>query len=187
MTPRLVFDSIACARGGRTLFEDLSFDLRGGGAMRVTGPNGAGKSSLLRLAAGLLTSTGGALTREGGIALADEKHALDRTQPLLKALQYWAAIDGGDARVGLDALGLAHLAEVPVRMLSTGQRRRATLARTIATRAPIWLLDEPANGLDAEAVAMLETLIAEHRASGGIAIVATHQPVDLHGAEEVRL
>ena len=87
----------------------------------------------------------------------------------------------------LDAVGLAHIAEVPVRLLSTGQRRRAALARVVASGAPVWLLDEPANGLDVASVAVLERLIAEHRAGGGTVLVATHTPIALPDAVEVIL
>lgn len=184
---RLAFDAVTCARGGRVLFAGLSFDLGAGDALRVSGPNGAGKSSLLRLAAGLLDAAAGMVAREGKIALADERPALDLAKPLGAALAFWAGIDGGDVTAALGATGLSPLADVPVRMLSTGQRRRATVARVLTRGADIWLLDEPANGLDAGAVATLERLIANHRAGGGIAVVATHQPVALPDAWEIAL
>ena len=90
-------------------------------------------------------------------------------------------------RIDLDAVGLGGLGEVPVRMLSTGQRRRAGLARVLASGAGVWLLDEPANGLDADGVAMLERVIAVHRAGGGVAVVATHTPLSLPNALALRL
>lgn len=180
----LSFDAVACARGGRVLFEGVGFVLSPGDALVVTGANGVGKSSLLRVAAGLLTPTAGQVLREGHIALADEHHALDPAQPLARALAFWA---GSETKEALDAVGLGHLGAVPVRMLSTGQRRRATLARVLAARANIWLLDEPANGLDAGGVAMLEGVVAAHRSGGGIAVVATHQPLALPGAQALEL
>jgi heme exporter protein A len=85
------------------------------------------------------------------------------------------------------AMGLAHLAEVPVRMLSTGQRKRATLARVIASGAPLWLLDEPANGLDLEGQNRLAEAAAAHRAAGGAVLAASHQPLGLEGACQVPL
>lgn len=177
MTAALRFDTVACLRGGRLLFEGMSFALSAGRAGVVTGPNGTGKSSLLRVAAGLLTAAAGTVTRTGAVALADENTALDRDLPLEKALAFWAALDGEASALpdALAAMGLTHLAPVPVRMLSTGQRKRATLARVIASRAPIWLLDEPANGLDAEAIGKLEAACAAHLAQGGIVLAATHQ------------
>ncbi len=172
------------------LFTGLNLALDPGGAVRLTGPNGVGKSSLLRLIAGLLEPVSGTIERDGGIALADERPVLDPAKPLRTALAFWANIDGGgvdDVSAALDAVGLSSLADVPVRMLSTGQRRRATLARVIASRADIWLLDEPGNGLDDGALALLETAIAQHRASGGIVMIATHQAVALPGVLDIRL
>lgn len=185
MSARLGFDAVACARGGRVLFESLSFSLGPGDAAAVTGPNGVGKSSLLRIAAGLLRPAGGSARREGPVALLAEAHALDPERPLSAALGFWAGVDG--AQPALDALGLAHLAAVPVRLLSTGQRRRAALARVVAGGADIWLLDEPLNGLDVEGVALLERLVAEHRAGGGIAVVASHQALMLPDALAIEL
>ena len=183
----LAFEAVTCVRGRRFLFGEVSFALDAGDALVVTGPNGAGKSSLLRLAAGLLKADQGTVTRNGQIALADEHPALDPALTLYDALDFWAQIDGSNAMSALGSVGLDHLARVPVRMLSTGQRRRATLARTIAARAEIWLLDEPANGLDIESVAMLEGLIAVHRMQGGAVVIASHQPIAVDGAQTLAL
>ena len=185
----LVFRSVTAIRGGRTLFEALSLSLGPGDAALVTGPNGAGKSSLVRLAAGLLAPAAGSLSFTGERALLTEASALDPELPLAGALGFWAALDGdrGAVAPALAALGLSDLADVPVRMLSTGQRRRAAIARVTAGKAPIWLLDEPANGLDAGSLTILEALIADHRAGGGIALVATHLPIRLPGATPVVL
>lgn len=189
MSVALAADGLACMRGHKLLFEGLGFALGPGEAALVAGPNGVGKSSLIRLLAGLLTPTAGTITCEGGIALLQEGHALDGERTLGAALKFWAAIDGDAARAqtAMEMVGIDHLAQVPVRWLSTGQRKRAGLARVVASQAPIWLLDEPANGLDVGAVAMLEALIADHRAKGGIALVATHQPIALPNAIEVQL
>jgi heme exporter protein A len=103
-------------------------------------------------------------------------------------LLYWARIDGGGADEvarGLEAMALEKLADVPVRMLSAGQLKRATLARVIAGPAAIWMLDEPGNGLDKEAQARLEAAIANHRAAGGIVVAATHQPLAMDGAVKI--
>jgi len=184
---RLRFADVACQRGARLLFERISFALNAGDALVVSGPNGVGKSSLLRLAGGLLAPVAGKIEREGTIALADEHTALDPARALIDALDFWALLDGGDAMAALASVGMDHLARVPVRMLSTGQRRRATLARTIAARAPIWLLDEPANGLDSDGLAILEGLIAAHRVQGGIAVVASHLPLAIDSAQLLKL
>jgi heme exporter protein A len=186
---RLAFESVACLRGGRLLFEQVSFALGPGAAAIVTGPNGTGKSSLLRVAAGLLDAVAGEVIREGRIALADENVALDRDRPLAEALAFWARLDGrGDAlAAALETVGLTAIAPVPVRMLSTGQRKRAALARVIASGAPIWLLDEPTNGLDSDAIARLEAACAAHLQAGGIVLAATHQPLALPGCTTIPL
>ena len=183
--PTLRFDQVACLRGGRLLFEGLSFALGAGDAGLVTGPNGAGKSSLLRIAAALLAPVAGTVTCTGRVSLSDENLALDPALALADALRFWARLDGSDEDAivhALDALAIAHLARIPVRMLSTGQRKRASLARVLASRAPIWLLDEPGNGLDTAALERLAAIMADHRASGGIILAASHQPLGLTDA-----
>ncbi len=188
---RLRLTGVAGARGGRMLFDGLELRLAAGAAAAVTGPNGAGKSTLLRIAGGLLAPTAGRIERGGTTAWLGEAAALDGERTLADALGFWARIDGPDAadRVarGLDAFALTALARVPVRFLSTGQRRRAALARVVASGAGLWLLDEPANGLDAASVATLERVIADHRAAGGAVLVATHQPFALPDAQQVAL
>lgn len=187
----LSLSDVACARGGRLLFARVSLSLAAGEAVVVTGPNGIGKSSLLRLAAGLIAPFEGGVTRSGRIALMIEDLALDTERRLGEALSFWARLDGGawDRRVtaALETVGLAKLAEVPVRLLSTGQRRRAGLARVLAAQAPLWLLDEPGNGLDTEGVAMLERVIARHRVEGGAVLLTTHQPLELADARVLAL
>lgn len=177
--PLLRLEGVACRRGGRLLFEGLDLTLGPGEAVLVTGPNGVGKSSLIRIAAGLLEVSAGDVHRAGAAALADEALALDPKLALGAALGFWSNLDATDAGAGLAAMGLAHLADLPVRMLSTGQRKRAALARVIASPAKLWLLDEPANGLDAEGLERLATAIAAHRAGGGAILAASHQPLVL--------
>jgi heme exporter protein A len=178
----LVLDTVACRRGGRLLFEGLSLTLAPGEAAIVSGPNGVGKSSLIRLAAGLLRPASGKIDRAEA-ALADEHLALDERQRLDRALAFWVA----DGTAAIGAMGLAPLAHLPVRLLSTGQRKRAALARVIASRAPLWLLDEPANGLDSDGLERLEAAMAGHRAGGGAILAASHQPLALDDAQRVRL
>jgi heme exporter protein A len=178
---------LACARGGRLLFEGLSLSLAPGDAAIVTGPNGVGKSSLIRLAAGLLRPAAGSVERGGAIALADESLALDDKLRLGQALAFWARLDGGSAEAGMDEMGLANLAQVPVRMLSAGQRKRAMLARVASSGAPLWLLDEPANGLDSEGCERLAALIAGHRVRGGALLAASHVPLGIDDARALVL
>ena len=169
----MTFDSVALERGGRRLFEGMSFALGAGEALQVAGPNGAGKSSLIRLAAGLLAPAAGRVERPARMALADDRPALDRDLPLGRALAFWS--DAARAAAALDAVGLGTLHAVPVRLLSSGQARRAALARVIAADAPLWLLDEPLNALDAASEALVEAAIARHRAAGGAVLAASHQ------------
>jgi heme exporter protein A len=183
----LRLEQVACIRGGRLLFEELDLVLQPGEAVVATGPNGAGKSSLLRLAGGLLRAAAGHVERPGPAALADESLALDGKLSLGHALSFWAKIDGTDAAAGMSAMGLTALADVPVRMLSAGQRKRAVLARVIASGAALWLLDEPTNGLDTDGLERLNTAMAAHRADGGAILAASHQPLVLPGAREVAL
>ncbi|MBB3983069.1 heme exporter protein A [Sphingobium fontiphilum] len=182
---RLRLADLACLRGGRLLFHHVNLSLAAGEAAMLTGPNGIGKSSLMRVVAGLLPAFAGTVEREGALALTDERLALDMERPMADALAFWAMIDGASPAalaVALDRMALTNLAPVPVRMLSTGQRKRAMLARVIASGAPIWLLDEPANGLDTASIALLGEAIAAHRASGGLVLAASHQPLPMDGA-----
>jgi heme exporter protein A len=170
MTPLLRFDAVALRRGGRLLFEGLDLELGPGARLQITGPNGSGKSSLIRLAAGLLRQERGRVER-AQLALGDDALALDRELPLKRALMFW----NGAVNRSMDELGLTQLADVPVRLLSSGQAKRATLARVAASGAPLWLLDEPLNGLDGDGANRLGILVEAHRASGGAVLAASHQ------------
>ena len=170
MKQLLRFEGVALRRGGRLLFEDVSFELGRGERLQVTGPNGSGKSSLIRLAAGLLSAEAGHVDRSP-LALADDALALDRELPLGRALQFW----NRSPERAMDALGLAHLGLVPVRLLSSGQLKRATLARVAASGTPLWLLDEPLNALDSDGGRKLGLLVERHLESGGAVLAASHQ------------
>jgi heme exporter protein A len=169
----LRLEGVALRRGGRLLFDELDLDLAPGDCLHLSGPNGSGKTSLIRLIAGLLGPTAGAIQR-GAVALADEHAALDRELPLGRALAFWGArrLDAAIAAFELEAL-----AAVPVRLLSAGQLKRASLARVMASGAPLWLLDEPHNGIDRASRDRLDTTIAAHRAGGGAVVAASHQPL----------
>ena len=172
MTALLRFEDVALRRGGRLLFEGLSLTLEPGDALQVAGPNGSGKSSLIRLAAGLLRAERGRVERSAA-GLADDNLALDRELPLKRALSFWSS----SAAQPMEALGIGHLADVPVRFLSSGQRKRATLARVAASGVRLWLLDEPLNALDEDGAERLSGLIATHLGSGGAVLAASHQPL----------
>jgi heme exporter protein A len=193
----LVAEGLACRRGERLVFAGLDCRLPAGGALVLTGSNGSGKSSLLRLFASLLTPAAGELlwngvpvTRDasGYRALAHYVGHLDATKPTLTSremLGFWAALHGTAAPAidaALAAFGLGGVAERPCGWLSAGQRRRLALARLVAVRSPIWLLDEPTAALDGDGEARLLSLIAEHRAAGGRVAIATHQKLALSDA-----
>ncbi len=187
---RLTASDLACRRGDRVLFRGLSLALGAGEAVQVRGPNGAGKTSLLRILGGLLRPLEGQIASTGAIGLLDERPALDPHRTLGAALAFWAEFDGAGflARASTaDRLGLGDLLDVPVRYLSTGQRKRAAFARLTGQGAPIWLLDEPLNGLDTAAVALVEELAAKHCSAGGICVIASHQPFALNGMETLDL
>jgi len=192
LSDALVVDHLVVARGERR-FDPVSFTAQSGEAVLVTGANGVGKSSLLRVLAGLGRLCGGSVTRSpGGIALMDESPALDRALTLQAALRFWARLDPNPdpatrVAAALADVALGDLADVPVRLLSAGQRRRAALARVVASGAALWLLDEPGNALDAAALDRLATLVSRHRAGGGIVVAATHQPLAWPDVREVRL
>ncbi len=156
--------------------------LDAGAACHVTGANGAGKTTLIRALAGLATPYAGTISREGALGLLEERTGLDPDLPLARALAFWFALDGADrgpaimARLRLDAL-----AEVPVRYLSTGQKKRAALARLLGQDAQVWLLDEPLSGLDTASQGLVSALVREHCAGGGIALIASHQPLEVPG------
>jgi heme exporter protein A len=166
-------EKLALVRGGCLLFEELNLSLEPGEALHVTGPNGSGKSSLIRLVAGLLKPAAGRIERADA-ALADEGLALDRELPLRRALAFWRGPYLADA---LTAFDLDRLDQVPVRLLSTGQAKRARLARVMASGAPLWLLDEPLNGLDREGAEQLAAAMSAHRDKGGAVLAASHLPM----------
>ena len=188
--PAISVDNVAVIRGNRLVLRGLTVTARSGDVIWVRGANGCGKSTLIRLIAGMLHATAGSIQTEGRIALADENLALDANLTVEKALMFWADMDGAtaDARSAAMAdMDLQGLAQVPVRFLSTGQRKRASIARVLASKANIWLLDEPYNGLDSESCARLDQAITAHTATGGILLVAAHQPPSINVAHSLIL
>jgi heme exporter protein A len=170
VTALLRFDGVTLRRGGRLLFEGFDLELGPGERLQVSGPNGSGKSSLIRLAAGLLHAETGSVERSA-VALGDDHVALDRELLLRHALGMW----GGGVEQAMVALRIEHLAEIPVRLLSSGQVKRATLARVAASAAPLWLLDEPLNALDTDGRKRLGALVERHLERGGAVLAASHQ------------
>jgi heme exporter protein A len=191
--PRLVADSLSVFRGDRLVLDRIGFSVAAGGAILLLGPNGAGKSTLLRAVAGLKRLDGGRLLFDGS----DEFFGrvaylghLDGIKPGLSAaenLRFAALVAGRAIEPALAALGLTALAGLPARMLSAGQKRRLALARLSVSGAPLWLLDEPTLGVDTASVAAFGALLATHRQGGGIVLAATHLPLPLPDAMELRL
>jgi heme exporter protein A len=192
-------EGLAVFRGERLVFRDLAFSVPAGGALVLAGANGSGKSTLLRLLAGLIRPEAGRLLWHGADALADlTAHAKrvsyvghqDAVKPGLSVaenLDFWVRLHGGRLDDALDAMGLGDLADLPARMLSAGQKRRLALARLALSAAPVWLLDEPTLGLDTASITRFGTLLAKHRARGGMVVAATHVPLPLQGVTTLRL
>jgi heme exporter protein A len=198
----LVAEALACRRGGRLVFAGLSCAVPAGGALLLTGANGSGKSSLLRLLATLLAPAAGRVLWAGAPVAADPAGYraglhyvghLDAVKPVVsvrESVQFWAAMRGvarPEVDAALAAFALAPLADWPCRWLSAGQRRRLALARLIAAPAALWLLDEPSAVLDDDGEQRLVAVIEAHRAAGGCAVIATHRPLALPGAQRLAL
>lgn len=197
---RLIAEELSGGRGGETLFSGIGFDLGQGDALIVTGPNGAGKSTLLRTIAGLLPLDAGTLRLDGGgeqwPSVAGACHYLGHFNAMKTALTveenlgFWRDFLG-ESRLGIDAalekVGLGEIGHLPFGYLSTGQKRRAALARLLTCHRPIWLLDEPTAGLDAASEAMFAGLAKEFLGAGGIVVAATHQALGVDAAQELRL
>lgn len=194
---RLSGEGLAAARGGRIVFEDVDFSVATGEMLALVGPNGAGKSTLLRVIAGLLAPAAGKLVLdpEPAAGLSASIHYFGHLDGLKVALTvadnlaYGRTLYGGagDIEAALEAVGLAHLLDIPAGRLSAGQKRRVALARLLVATRPVWLLDEPATALDAAAEDMLGGLIAGHLAAGGLAIAATHRPLPIAPTATLRL
>jgi len=180
------------------VFSGLDFEASAGQALAVTGRNGSGKTSLLRLIAGLLTPDGGSIALEGAeaeLTLGEQAHYLGHRDALKPALSveenlgFWRDFLGSeisDPGGSLAAVGLDHAAHLPAAYLSAGQRRRLSLARLIAVRRPVWLLDEPTAALDAGGQSMFAGLMRDHLARGGMIVAATHGPLGIE-AKELRI
>lgn len=193
---------LACSRGERRLFADVSFALAAGEWLHVQGENGAGKTSLMRLLVGLSPADAGKILwrdepapsteyRRDLIYLGHHAAVKEDLTPL-ENLRLAAALDGvaldeGAALAALIRLGLRGREELPVRVLSAGQKRRVLLARLLTRPAVLWVLDEAFNALDVAAVKLLGTLIAEHLATGGMAVLTSHQPLPVPGGKALVL
>ena len=192
----LAVHDLACERGERLLFRNLGFELGQGEALLVRGGNGRGKTSLLRILCGLSAPAAGEVRWRGEpINRTHEQYGRERAYvghangikddlTPLENLRLAAALGGRDlgedaALAALARVGLARCTDLPARVLSFGQRRRVALAGLATAGALLWILDEPLTGLDVDGVAMVEALIRDHVAAGGLAVMTTHQPLSL--------
>lgn len=193
-----------CLRGDRRLFRDVSFSLTPGMFLQVTGPNGCGKTSLLRIICGLTTPESGEIRWQGAeIRSLDEEYsrsityighriAVKEELNSLENLRISSGLAGCEltrdqAQEALARVGLAGRENLPARFLSEGQRRRSALARLINCSTVLWVLDEVLASLDRAAVTLVESLISEHLDKGGMAIVATHQELQISAGSFHRL
>jgi heme exporter protein A len=197
---RLSGSKLECVRGGKRVFSNVGFELGAGEALLLLGPNGAGKSSLLRMVAGLLRPAAGRFKLAGANSdrsLAEHAHYLGHLDPLksslstIENLRFWTRFLGGGGGLqpleALRAVGLEPVCDLPAGYLSAGQRRRLSIARLVAVERPIWLLDEPASALDADGQALLRDGMRRHLAAAGLILAATHAPLGLDAARELRL
>jgi heme exporter protein A len=196
---RLSASDLACRRGGREVFAGVGFSVGAGEALVISGRNGSGKSSLLRMVVGLLRVAAGRIALQDGdpqLTVGEQAHYLghqDALKPSLSVgenLRFWAGFLAGAApeiAAPLAAVGLDTLTDLPAAYLSAGQRRRLSIARLIAVKRPIWLLDEPASTLDAAGQTRLGELMRAHLGEGGLILAAAHSAIGLDGASELRL
>ncbi|GAC1488444.1 MAG: heme ABC exporter ATP-binding protein CcmA [Acetobacteraceae bacterium] len=189
--PGLAAQTISAFRGERLVLRDVSLAVPAGGAMLLLGPNGSGKSTLLRVLAGLKRPDAGRVTwygqdiEEAPVAYLGH---LDAVKPGLTVAENLAfAARFCDPAAALASMDLTALRDLPAMLLSAGQKRRVALARLAFTPAGLWLLDEPTLGLDAASVDRLGVVLAAHRAAGGVVVAATHLPLPLPDAAELRL
>ncbi|WP_420960348.1 heme ABC exporter ATP-binding protein CcmA [Brucella sp. IR073] len=196
---RLEALKLSAERSGETIFADLDFVIEAGSALVVTGPNGAGKSTLLRIIAGLLAPAAGKVRLEGADGFPDlqtachylgHKNAMKDALSVRENLAFWQAFHG-EARLDIDAaletVGLDGTDHLPFGYLSTGQRRRISIAKLLVSYRPVWLLDEPTAGLDKISEGRFAGLMRGHLEQGGIIVAATHLPLGLEGARELRM
>lgn len=192
-TPNIAVEALTLARGERVLCAGLSFAAAPGDYVEIRGSNGAGKTSLLRAIAGFLRPRAGRIVIEGSEEPALALHYVGHQDGLKGAAsarahaRYWAGLFGVREGDALERLGLSRQRDLPARVLSQGQKRRLALTRLVIAPRPIWLLDEPVAGLDAEGRALIVDLIGEHRAAGGIALAAVHEALGAAPSQTVTL
>ncbi|CAN7232974.1 heme ABC exporter ATP-binding protein CcmA [Phyllobacterium sp. LjRoot231] len=197
---RLIAENLGGERGGELLFSGLGFAVAAGEALLVTGPNGSGKSTLLRIIAGLLAQAEGRLWLDDAPAAFEGLSAathylghLNAMKPILSVdenLRFWQSFNGTSQcsiTEALERVSLGEIGHLPFGYLSTGQKRRVSIARLLISDRPVWLLDEPTAGLDKASETQFAGLMHHHLTSGGIIVAATHLPLGLEGSKELAL
>jgi heme exporter protein A len=190
---KLCLNDLSCTRGEREVFSKLAFELKYGEALLVTGANGAGKTTLLRLLAGLLPAEQG-FAFSDGTALRDDLHFIGAQDGIkshltvAENLGFWREmLNGGNIEAALAFWDLGDFKHMPVRVLSSGQRRRLALCRLLIARKKLWLLDEPHAALDEKNQMRLLALLTHHLDEGGLAIIATHDALNLKNTKNLHL
>lgn len=181
---RLEVHQLVVSRGDRVVLDGLSFSVAAGEVLHILGRNGAGKTSLLEVLCGLRRADSGRIAPQPEARerhWVGHKNALNLSLSALENLQFWAALNGerlDDPRAALAAVGLPRAQQHrPSGQLSTGQKRRAALARLVAVPRGWWFLDEPLAGLDVQGLALFAELLGRHLAGGGAVLVTSHQPL----------
>lgn len=196
--------NLVCVRGTRRLFKDLSFSATRGELIELRGANGSGKTSLLRILCGLATPAAGEVRWQGktirslgeeyfgAVAYLAHQNAVKDELSAIENLRISSAVSGNalkrdQAQEILGRIGLGRQQNLTARSLSAGQRRRLALARLLTSKATVWILDEVLTSLDDAAVKLSREFIDEHLKNGGIAIIATHQELNLSAPRVQRL
>jgi heme exporter protein A len=191
----LSLDRVHVWRGDRHVLKGVSLELRAGQLLHVSGPNGAGKTTLLRVMCGLLRPEQGRVDWSGrpitddrdqyqaALAYASHEPALKADLTALENLRFSVGLKLRSSRADLERMlertGVAAVAHLPARVLSAGQRRRVAMARVLAMRASLWLLDEPYTNLDTAGAELVTALLQEHVDGGGLGVVVAHQALEL--------
>ena len=204
MSLKLEANALECVRGGRKLFQNLSFSLEQGELLEVSGANGSGKTSLLRMLCGFLSPSAGEILWQGArisslkeeylkeLAYLGHANGVKAELSAAENLRIYRGLEGlqtSDEKLSaaLERMGLGGSEDLPAKTLSQGQQRRLALARLLVGEHALWILDEPLAALDAAAVRLVQSVLEEHLKGGGLVVLTTHQPLDVHGGRTLQI